>query len=289
MTTTTAPPSSGGSTRAAGAAAARKARAPLSRFLLRWAVFIVCVVVWELAATSADDPFFPPPSEIISSLGQLWFSGPPAHLFLSPGAFADLLPSLGRMLLGLAIAAVIGIVGGLALGRSPRVYDYLDPLMQFFRAIPPPTLIAVFIVIFKIGTQMEVATIVFGTVWPILVNTTDGARAVDPLHLETARVFRLSRVRTLFTVIIPGAMPKMFAGLRLSLSLSLILMVFSELVGADNGIGYQMTNAQTSFNMPVMWAVIVMLGILGYVLNVLLLMVERVLLGWQRASSHAGE
>lgn len=287
MTTAAAPPSNGSAQRAG--AAARRARAPLSRFLLRWAVFIACVAVWQVAATSADDPFFPPPFEILAKLRDLWFSGPPAKLWLSAGAFADLLPSLGRMLLGLAISAAIGIVGGLALGRSRQVYDYLDPLMQFFRAIPPPTLIAVFIVIFKIGTQMEVATIVFGTVWPILVNTTDGARAVDPLHLETARVFRLSRVRTLVTVIIPDAMPKMFAGLRLSLSLSLILMVFSELVGADNGIGYQMTNAQTSFDMSKMWAVIVMLGILGYVLNVLLLVLERILLGWHRASSRAGE
>ncbi|HEY3682930.1 MAG TPA: ABC transporter permease [Streptosporangiaceae bacterium] len=275
--------------RTAGAAAVRKARAPLSRFLLRWAVFVCGVAVWQVAASGAENAFFPPPSKIIVSLRDLWFSGPAAHLWLSDKAFADLLPSLGRMLLGLAIAAVIGIIGGLALGRSQRVHEYLDPLMQFFRAIPPPTLIAVFIVIFKIGTEMEVATIVFGTVWPILVNTTDGARAVDPLHLDTARVFRFSRTRVLFRVIIPDSLPKVFAGLRLSLSLSLILMVFSELVGSDNGIGYQMTNAQGAFDMTTLWAVIVMLGILGYVLNALLLIVERTMLGWHRWANRLGE
>lgn len=280
MTATTAGPAG---------AAMRRARAPMGRFLLRWAVFIGCVIVWQFATVAAGSAFFPPPSEIIAKVRELWFSGPPAHLWLTSAAFADLLPSLGRMLLGLTISAVIGIVFGLALGRSQRVYEYLDPLMQFFRAIPPPTLIAVFIVIFKIGTQMEVATIVFGTVWPILLNTADGARSVDPLHLETARVFRLSRARVLFGVITPDALPKIFAGLRLATSLSLILMVFSELVGSDSGVGYQMTNAQSSFDMTGMWAVIVILGILGYVLNLALLTVERVMLGWHRGAGTLGE
>lgn len=270
-------------------AAMRRARAPMGRFLLRWAVFVGCVIVWQFAAVAAGSAFFPPPYEIIGKVRELWFSGPPAHLWLTGAAFADLLPSLGRMLLGLTISAVIGIVFGLALGRSQSVYEYLDPLMQFFRAIPPPTLIAVFIVIFKIGTQMEVATIVFGTVWPILLNTADGARSVDPLHLETARVFRLSRARVLFGVIVPDALPKIFAGLRLATSLSLILMVFSELVGSDSGVGYQMTNAQSSFDMTGMWAVIVILGILGYVLNLALVTVERMMLGWHRGAGRLGE
>lgn len=259
-------------------------RSPLRRFALRWVVFAAGVVVWELAATAADDNFFPPPSQIAAEAVSMWFSGPPTRLWLTDAAVANLLPSLGRMLLGLAIAAVLGIGGGLAVGRSARARDFLDPLTQFFRAIPPPTLVAVFIVIFRIGTQMEVATIVFGTVWPMLLNTTDGARSVDPLHLDTAAAFRLSRAQVLFRVVIPAAAPKIFAGLRLSLSLALILMVFSELVGSTNGIGYQLIDAQSTFDLRAMWATIVLLGVLGYVLNMLLLAAERVLLRWHRGS-----
>ena len=254
------------------------------RFALRWAVFAAGIAVWQVAATAADDTFFPPPSRIAGTAFGMWFSGPAGRLWLTEGAVHNLLPSLGRMLLGLAIAAVAGVGGGLAVGRSERARAYLDPLTQFFRAIPPPTLVAVFIVIFRIGTQMEVATIVFGTVWPILLNTTDGVRAVDPLHLDTAAAFRLSRAQVLFRVVVPGAAPKVFAGLRLALSLSLILMVFSELVGSTNGIGYQLVNAQSTYDLPAMWAAVLLLGVLGYLLNTLLLVAERVLLRWHRAS-----
>lgn len=262
--------------------------AAVRRFALRWAVLAAGVAAWQLAAMAADDTFFPPPSQIAAKAFTVWFSGPPSRLWLTDAAVENLLPSLGRMLLGLVISAVLGIAGGLAVGRSAHARDFLDPLTQFFRAIPPPTLVAVFIVIFRIGTQMEVATIVFGTVWPILLNTTDGARSVDPLHLDTAAAFRLSRAQRLFRVIIPAAGPKIFAGLRLSLSLALILMVFSELVGSTNGIGYQMIDAQTTFDLKAMWAAVVLLGVLGYVMNTLLLVAERVLLRWHRAG-HLGE
>src|SRR4029077_7972999 len=106
---------------------------------------------------------------------RLWFSGPAAHLFLTSDAIGNLLPSLGRVLAGLAIAAVVGGAVGLAIGRSAALYSYLDPLLQFGRALPAVMLVPVFIAIFKIGTQMEVATITFGTIWPILLNTADGA------------------------------------------------------------------------------------------------------------------
>jgi len=267
----------------------RRVRIPLGRFLLRWVVLIAGVAGWELATRQAGSAFFPPPSQIVERMVDLWFSGPASRLWLTDAALNNVLPSLGRMLLGLAASAVLGVLIGLALGRSQRVYAYVDPLLQFFRAIPPPTLTAVFIVIFKIGVQMEVATIVFGAVWPILLNTTEGARSVDALHIQTARVFRLSRLATLWHVIIPSTLPKVFAGLRLSLSLALILMVFAELVGSSSGIGYQLVNAQSTFDLPAMWSAIVLLGILGYVLNVVLVMVERVVLRWHRGARRNDE
>jgi ABC-type nitrate/sulfonate/bicarbonate transport system permease component len=152
--------------------------------------------------------------------------------------------------------------------------------LQFARALPVVTMAPVFIVLFKIGTQMEVATIAFGTVWPILLNTIDGAATVDPVQLETGQAFQLSAWQRLAWVIVPAALPKAFAGFRLSLSLSLILMVFAELVGSSNGIGYEMSNASNAFDMTFLWSTIVLLGILGYLLNALLGGVERLVLGW---------
>ncbi|SFA84032.1 ABC-type nitrate/sulfonate/bicarbonate transport system, permease component [Amycolatopsis marina] len=254
------------------------------RHLLRnWALFVALVVLWELVTRIAEDTFFPPPTVILGTGARLWLSGPAGQLFLTDTVFEDIVPSLARVLGGWLIAAVIGIGVGVALGRSRTGMDYVGPLFAFARAIPPPTLIPVFLVLFGIGTSMQLATIVFAAVWPILLNTVDGVRSIDRLQHETARSLRTPRHYWIGMVVLPAALPKIFAGLRLSLSIAVILMVVSELVGAVNGIGYELLFAQRQFDFPVMWAWIVLLGALGYGLNSLLLAVERRALRWQPA------
>lgn len=250
------------------------------RWVWRWVVLVVGVGGWQLWTSLAHSSFFPAPSAIVIRMYHVWFSGPVAHAFLTQDATGNVLPSLARVLVGLAIATAVGVPVGIALGRSPVVTGFLNPLLQFARALPVVTMAPVFIVLFKLGDQMEVATIVFGTVWPILLNTIDGAASVDPVQLETARAFKMSRWERLAWIIVPAALPKAFAGFRLSLSLSLILMVFAELVGSSNGIGYEMSNASNSFDMTLLWSTIVLLGILGYLLNELLGGAERLLLAW---------
>ena len=254
------------------------------RWASRWVVLAAGIAAWQAWTSAAHSSFFPAPSSIVDRMYQLWFSGPATHVFLTPEATGNILPSLGRVFAGLAIAVAIGVPLGIVLGRSPAVTAYLSPLLQFARALPVVTMAPVFIVLFKLGTQMEIATIVFGTVWPILLNTIDGAATVDPVQLETARAFRMSRWERLTLVIVPAALPKAFAGFRLSLSLSLILMVFAELVGSSDGIGYEMSNATNSFDMTFLWSTIVLLGILGYLLNELLAGTERLVLGWHTAN-----
>jgi ABC-type nitrate/sulfonate/bicarbonate transport system permease component len=258
------------------------------RWWYRWAVLAGAVAIWELSARLRSSPFFPPPSTIVAKMHQLWFSGPASHLFLTPDATGNILPSLGRVLAGLAIAIVAGGALGIALGRSAAVAGYLDPLLQFARALPAVTLVPVFIALLRIGTQMEVATIAFGTVWPILLNTADGARQLDPVQVETARAFRLPGWQRLTTLIIPAALPKFFAGLRLSIALALILMVFAELAGSSSGIGYEMNNAESSFNMTWLWATLVLIAILGNLLNGLELAVQHRVLAWHRGQRQQG-
>lgn len=106
--------------------------------VFRLLVLVGLVAIWEAGTWAADNPFFPRPSTIVVRMHELWFSGPPATLFLTEGAVADILPSLGRMALGFAGGALGGVVLGLAVGLSARVYDYLDGVLQFLRAIPPP-------------------------------------------------------------------------------------------------------------------------------------------------------
>ena len=249
----------------------------------RWIVLVAGVALWQAWTAAARSSFFPEPSVIITRMYHLWFSGPVAHLFLTADATGNILPSLGRVFAGLAIATAIGVPLGIALGRSPAVTAYLSPLLQFARALPVVTMAPVFIVLFKLGTQMEIATIAFGTIWPILLNTIDGAATVDPVQLETARAFKMTSWERIVRVIVPAALPKAFAGFRLSLSLSLILMVFAELVGSTSGIGYEMSNATSSFDITLLWSTITLLGILGYLLNAILSAAEHQALAWHTA------
>lgn len=253
-------------------------------FLGKWVVFAGFVGAWQIATTLAEAPYFPTPSTIGSTMVDLWLSGPASRLWLSDAVFHDVVPSLLRLLGGWAAAGVVGVVLGLMLGRSDKLHDYFSPTISFLRSIPPPALLPVFLVLFPIGTPMQLATIVFGVIWPVLLNTIDGAHTLDETVVETTRSMRLSKPRFLATVVLPAALPKIFAGLRVSLSLALILMVISELVGSTNGIGYQMILAQRNFSVPEMWAGIVLLGILGYVLNVLLLAVQNRVIGWHTRS-----
>ncbi|NEB74585.1 ABC transporter permease [Streptomyces sp. SID14478] len=250
---------------------------------MRWPVLTVAVGAWELAARAHGSIFFPPPSRIVHRAYDLWFSGPVSHLFLTGAAVDTIGPSLGRMAAGFVLAAVAGIALGVAIGRSRRAYALCDPVLQFARAVPPPALVPVFVVVLDFGTQMQIASILFSAVWPVLVNTAEGARNTDPLREEVAAVLRLTPPERLWYVILPSALPRVFAGLRLSLSLALILMVFSELLpGTENGIGFTLTDAQSRSDLLTVWAVLVLLGALGYLLNSALLAVERRLLGTGR-------
>ncbi|GAA1629442.1 ABC transporter permease [Nonomuraea maheshkhaliensis] len=254
------------------------------RALIRLWVIPLVLVLWELAARALADTDFPPPTTIIARMHALWFSGPAGRLFLTEDAMGNLLPSLGRMFGGWVLAAVIGVLLGTALGRSRTATDYVDPLMEFGRSIPPPLLLPVFVLLFKVELTTQLATIVFGVIWPVLLNSVDGARSVDRGYTETATVFGLTRAQRLRLVVLPAAAPKIFAGLRLSLSLALILMVITELIGGSNGIGYQLLQAQRSFDGAGVWAAIALLGVLGYLVNALFVLAERRVLVWHRQS-----
>lgn len=260
------------------------ANSKLTAFVQRWLVFAIFVLVWQWAATVTDNVVFPTPLAIAGQVRQLWLNGPPSHLFLGSGINTDVLPSVGRLAGGWAIASVVGIVLGIALGLVPVLADYASAVLAFMRAVPPVMLVPVFLVLFHIGTPMQLATIVFGSIWPVLLNSVDGARSVDPIKADTARAYRIGRLRWIVSVVLPAASPKIFAGLRINLAFALILMVVSELVGSPDGVGYQITNAEDTFDYRTMWAGIALVSVLGFVLNRLLVAVENRALAWHHST-----
>lgn len=254
-------------------------------FAQRWVVFAVAVVAWQLAAASAQNVYFPTPWHIAHHAWKTWFTDGDGGFGLADSIFEDILPSLGRVLGGWAIAVVLGVAIGTALGRSRTGMQYVEPLFAFFRALPSPALLPVFIGLIGLNDDMKFALIVFGCIWPILLNTVDGVRSVDSVKTDTARSFRTPRTQWVTMVVLPAALPKIFAGLRLSLAIAVILMVVSEMVGDTTGIGSNLIYAQSQFDFITMWAWIVLLGIIGYGLNLALLAVERRALRWQPTRS----
>ena len=266
---------------------ARRPRRDLGRlreFAIRWGALVALGVAWEIAARLAGSIYFPPLSQIIRRFAELWLSGPPTTLFLTDRVAAEIVPSLARMLGGWAVAVILGVLIGVAIGRSRVLGDYVEPIVHFVRAVPPPALIPVFLILLGFGTEMRVALIAFAVIWPVVLNTIDGVRSVEPLHLDTGRVFEFDRRKVFFGVVLPSAAPKIFAGLRVSLSVAIIIMVISEMVGLPDGIGNVILGAQRTYKMADMWAGILLLGILGYVLNALLALVEARVTRWHRGS-----
>lgn len=258
------------------------------RLVERFAVLLAVAVVWQVVTVRADEVFFPPLTDILARALDNWLSGPATSLFLTPAVGADIAPSLARLLAGWSLAVVAGVGAGMAIGLVRNLGDYVEPLVEFVRSIPPPALIPPFLVVLGIGTQMKVALIATGVVWPILLNTIEGVRSVDQAALDTGRAFRTRWTRRITHIVLPAAAPKIFAGVRVSLSIALILMVISEMVAANGGIGFSIVTAQRSFAILDMWAGIVLLGVLGYLLNTLLLMVEGRLLAWHRGARGRG-
>lgn len=236
------------------------------------------LVAWGLWSARAGNLFFPPLAAIAASFRENW---------LFARFASDVVPSLERLALGYALAAAGGIAAGVLIGRWAAARAATRPLVEFLRAIPPPLLIPVAILVLGIGPQSKIFIIAIGCVWPILLNTIDGVREIDLVVLETAIVYHTSRADRILRIVIPAASPRIALGLRSALSLALILMVVSEMEASTNGIGFFILQAQRSFAITDMWSGIVLLGVLGVGLNLAFAAVERRLLRWHR-EAHAG-
>lgn len=236
------------------------------------------VSAWWYFSASSQSIFFPPLADIMARFVEMWFQ---------ERFFSDVLPSIGRMLIGFCLAIVVGVALGVVLGRSWVLRGLANPLVQFGRAIPATTLIPVAMTLLGIGDAMKVMLIAFVCVFPVLLNTMGGVASVEQGLQDVSSVFGLNRVQRLFAVILPSSMPQIFSGIRISLAVALIMMIVSEMLAATNGIGYLTIQAQQSFRILDMWAGMILLGVLGVLFTFLLLAIERRVLRWTLRSSEA--
>jgi ABC-type nitrate/sulfonate/bicarbonate transport system permease component len=239
---------------------------------------IAAFLAWGLLSAGSQNIYFPPLSEIIHRFAANW-------LFERVGS--DVLPSLVSVTVGYGMAAVVGIAAGVLLGLSPTARRATSPLLEFVRNIPPPALIPFALLVFGIGETEKIFLIVLGCVWPILLGTVDGVAEIDPVTQDTGSVYGIRGIRRLRYLVFPAAAPRIATGMRTSLSLAVILMVVSEMVGSTEGIGYFIVEAQRSFAMADMWSGILVLGLIGYALNIGFEIAERRILRWHHVRTAA--
>jgi len=244
---------------------------------------IALVVTWWFWSEHSHSFFFPPLRKIMIQFRETW---------LFSRFASDLLPSLLRFAEGIAIAVVAGIGIGLLLGLWPLGRRATAPIVDFLRSVPAPALISVMIVLIGFGNGMKVTSIAFAAFFPTLLNTIDGVRGVDLLQIEMAQAYKVRRRDRIVRVVLPAASPQIFAGLRITLGIALAVMVFSEMAAGTNGLGHFIIFAQETYRIPDMWSGIIVLGLMGYAVNLAFLAIERRVMrwhrGWRAATKDAG-
>ena len=228
-------------------------------------------VAWWISSSGSESIFFPPLSNILRTFADVWFS---------PRIMHDVVPSLVRLFIGYLSAVALGLALGIAIGASRRMRQVIEPVLEFLRAIPPPVLVPIFMLFVGIGDMMKMLVIISGCVWPVLLNTVAGVRALDSVLEEVIRCYRIGMVARLWYFVLPGASPQIFAGMRQALSIGIILMVISEMFAASNGLGFSLVQFQRSFAIPEMWTGIILLGLIGILLAFIFRFVENWMLAW---------
>lgn len=227
-------------------------------------------IVWQVVVGTGivRVVFFPAPTEIVSAWVELLLSGQMA---------ADVGHTLSSAGIGWILGSSIGLVVGIWLGISTTSWKYGMATVDFLRSIPAICFISVAALLLGFSLEMELVVTTYASMWPVMINTIEGIRRVEGLHLETARTFQLSRIRTVFTILLPGAGGSIIVGLRLALGLALTLAVASEMVGNPAGVGFQLVMQQQALQPASMFAYIITIGVLGMILNRLLITAIRLL------------
>ncbi|MGY1740299.1 MULTISPECIES: ABC transporter permease [unclassified Blastococcus] len=249
----------------------------------------ILLVWWQLSQDQRIGLFVKDPVTSFQRFTEDFLSGDASRFFLGDATFDHLFPSVGRALAGLGIAIVVGVVVGVLLGISPVATALFQPMVHLGRSLPSPALLGVFFFLFGTGASPKIFLIAFSVVWPILLNTIDGVSSIGQTRAQAAQVFRIPGRDVLFHIVLPGASPKIFAGIRTSLSFALILMIISELQKSENGLGYLLIQSQRTFDYAGFWAVLIVLVILGVAFNFIFLAIERRVLAWHRGATQQND
>jgi NitT/TauT family transport system permease protein len=236
---------------------------------------LAILLVWQAASMSGLlNPFFlPPPSRILYTLFLSFATG---------SLWPDLANTIYRLIVGYTIGVAIGVPLGLIVGGFQRIYAWCELLIDFFRSIPVTSLFPLFLFLFGIGDPCKFAIIAYAVTLINLFNTMYGVKNSSKTRLLVAKVFGANTRQQFSGVILPEAFPQIVVGLRLSLSSALIYVIVTEMfLGTTQGLGYRIYNANLTYEIPDMYASILLTGLLGYCVNQGLLLLENRLVLWR--------
>ena len=234
------------------------------------------LLLWEvLPRAGVIDPLFLPPfSTVLKAVGSGFAQGGLTH---------HIAASLGRALPGLALAIVAGVPAGLLLGSSRTLQHFGEPVLEIFRNTSALALLPVFTLLLGIGEMSKIVMVFYAAFWPILLATINGVRGIDRLWLKAGRSMGLSPVGLFTHIALPAALPSIFTGIRLAAAASLLVLVAAEMVGSRAGLGYLINASELDFDIPAMYAAILVLSVIGTITNFALVRLEKRLLRWREA------
>jgi ABC-type nitrate/sulfonate/bicarbonate transport system permease component len=232
---------------------------------------VILVALWWALTLGPTNFFVPKPLVLAQTFWEVW---------VGERFWTDFVPSIQRLVVGLFATIVLGVVFGVLIGSFRWIRSFTEPMLEFFRAIPPPVLVPLLMLLVGINDQMKVIVIVSGAIWPVLLNTIEGVRAVDSVLSDTSKTYKITGFARLRYLVLPGASPQIMTGVRQSTSIALILMVISEMFGSSSGLGFTIVLFQRGFAIPEMWSGIVVLGLVGIALSLISQFIERRVLRW---------
>jgi ABC-type nitrate/sulfonate/bicarbonate transport system permease component len=241
--------------------------------LLGYLLLGVLLALWDVGAHAGviDARFLPPPSVIMGAWLRFAVSG---EMMTHVGT------TLSGWVQGYVIAALLGVVLGAGMGLVPALRAMLATIVELLRPMPSVAIIPIAIVLLGLGDPMKRFVVAYAALWPVLINTMYGVLAVDPVLLDTARTFRLGRLRSALRVVLPAASPYIATGLRISTSTALIVVITVELVASRDGLGYYIRDAEHAARVPEVYAGLLTIAAVGYLLNALFVAIERRVLTW---------
>ena len=234
---------------------------------------LLLIIMWWALTLGPTNFYVPTPQKLGETFLTVWGG---------ERLFTDFLPSVTRLFVGLVATIVLGVVLGVLIGSFRWLRSLSEPVLEFFRAVPPPVLVPLLMLLIGVNDQMKVVVIISGAIWPVLLNTVEGVRAVDEVLTNTSRTYRINGFARLRYLVLPAASPQIMTGIRQCLSIGLILMVISEMFGSSSGLGFTIVLFQRGFAIPEMWSGIAVLGFIGIALSLISKAVEGKVLRWYR-------